>query len=114
MSTPYTYWASERHDTYYARKKRFRTLGDGEVTAILTPLTSGTFFKPAIGPRGGKARRECYRQLWTVNGRIYKAAKTQFAPNDYGYSLVPFSGSAYNRFDLDQPAVVYRNGVLVG
>lgn len=111
MCKAYIYPAT-RGGKFYARLKTFKTIDGDDMTATLTPLTSGTFLKPCKGPRGGRAYKTCYRQLWMRDGKLYRAAKTEFAPNDWGYTLIPFSGTAYNRYDLEQKAVTYSDGVL--
>lgn len=109
MATPYIYPAA-RPATFYARRKDFKTINGETLHATLSPLTSGTFLKPCKGPRGGRAYKTCYRQLWIVDGALYRAIKTEFAPGEYGYTLAPFSGSAYDRYDTAAPAVTYSAG----
>lgn len=114
MSKPYIYPAARPSAPFYARRKSFRMLDGETVTATLTPLTSGTFLKPCKGPRGGRAYKTCYRQLWDINGVICSAAKQEFAPNDYGYTLKPYTGGAYDRYDTDAAPVTFANGIYAG
>lgn len=89
MSKPYIY---PYEDKGYSRKHRTYETPDGEITALVTRYTYQMFTKPAKGPRGGKARKECARSLYYKAGTFYRACNIQREDGTYYNSIKPFEG----------------------
>lgn len=97
---------------YYARRRVL----EGKQGTLL-PYTTGTFLKPAIGPRGGKAYRECYRQTWWCEGRVCRIANVRHEHEDGTVSWTrefqPITNEVYNRYDTSEPHYRLYEGVLM-
>lgn len=97
---------------FYARRR----VVNG-VRGTLLPYTTGTFRRPAVGPRGGKALRECFHQLWWVDGKVCSITNVPHETRDgamtWQYEFRPVTATVYNRYDADEPRHRLYAGVLV-
>jgi hypothetical protein len=91
MSYHYTYAYEPK--PYYARRRAY-TLASGEVADTLTTrYTWQRAMRPCEGPRGGKAYRPFYRNVYYFAGRFYKACNLEVKPGEYVNSLAPITGT---------------------
>lgn len=94
---------------YYPKQ---RTVG-GERGTLL-PYTSGDFLKPCKGPRGGKAYKRCYRQLWWAGGKVCKIARVLDERGEWHHMFKPFTGGCWNRHDHSEKLIhTIDDGILV-
>ena len=65
-------------DKGYSNRHRTYTMPDrSQLTAHITRYTYGYFYKPAQGPRGGKAKKQCARSVYYKAGVFYRAKNIQ-------------------------------------
>lgn len=90
MGKPYTY---QYRDNGYSRRHRTYEMPDGsEITTLITRYTYQYFYKPAIGPKGGKARKQCARSIYYKAGVFYRACNVKREDGTYYNSLKPYEG----------------------
>lgn len=90
---------------------RQRTV-NGERGTLL-PYTTGKFRRYDVGPRGGRALKECYHQTYWVNGRVCEIkSRKDSEDGDWYKAYVPVSGEIYNRYDPSE-SYALEGGVLV-
>ena len=77
---------------YYARRRPYEV--DGEIISTLTTRYSyERAMRPCEGPRGGKAYRPFYRNVYYYDGRFYKACNRTHDDGTYYNSLEPITGN---------------------
>ena len=90
MGKPYIYLYEDKG---YSRKHRTYEMQDGgQITALVTRYTYQMFYKPAQGPRGGRAKKQCARSLYYSQGVFYRACNVQREDGTYYNSLKVFEG----------------------
>lgn len=90
MGKPYTY---QYRDNGYSRRHRTYEMPDGsEITTLITRYTYQYFYKPATGPKGGKARKQCARSIYYKAGVFYRACNVKREDGTYYNSLKPYEG----------------------
>lgn len=90
MGKPYIY---VYQDKGYARRHRKYTMQDGsDLNVLVTRYTYKLFYKPAEGPRGGRAKKECARSIYYKAGVFYRACNIKLADGEYVNSIKPFEG----------------------
>lgn len=86
----YTYYYK---DNGYSRRHRTYEMQDGnQITTLVTRYSWGYFYKPATGPKGGKARKQCARSIYYKAGTFYRACNYQREDGSYYNSIKPYEG----------------------
>lgn len=96
--------------------RRHKTLMFEDMTecrAELTPYTYAEFMKPCTGPRGGKAYKRCYRDVWCVDGILYRLAKGRTEDGEWYRYLAPLSGNVWDRYATGLEPAVLKDGLAV-
>jgi len=103
----YTYYYQDKG---YSRKHRAYEMEDGQTMEVLvTRYTYQMFFKPAQGPRGGRARKQCARSVYYKAGVFYRACNVQREDGTYYNSIKPYEGTMWDC----HPTASERQGVPV-
>ena len=95
MGKPYIYPCVDKG---YSNRHRTYTMPDGsQLTAHITRYTYGYFYKPAQGPRGGKAKKQCARSVYYKAGVFYRAKNVQLTEGGkWVNSLAPIEGNIWD------------------
>lgn len=107
------HWVWTATNGRYSCKRRTFDTPTGEQVASLLPYTYGMFLKPTTGPRGGRAYKECYRQLWWHDGHVCKVGKQRDEQGQWHRTLEPYSGYCWNRYDATESRYVMNDGVPI-
>ena len=90
MGKPYIYLYQDKG---YSRRHRTYQMPDGsDLNVLVTRYTYQLFYKPAQGPRGGKAKKQCARSIYYKAGVFYRACNIKLADGEYVNSIKPFEG----------------------
>lgn len=81
---------------YYARHRAYQMPDGSTLDALTTRYTFAMFYKPAKGPRGGKARKECARSIYYARGKFWRACNVKGDDGAYYNSVAPFSGTMWD------------------
>lgn len=80
---------------YYARVRSYE-MPDGTIArALTTRYTYEQAMRPCEGPRGGKAYKPFYRNVYYLEGQFYKACNLQREDGSYFNSLAPITGGIF-------------------
>jgi hypothetical protein len=80
---------------YYARIRSYEMPDGTTARALTTRYTYEQAMRSCKGPRGGKAYRPFYRNVYYYDGKFYRAANMQHADGSYYNTLAPITGGIY-------------------
>ena len=92
---------------------------DGVRGTLLPYVDSDPFLRPGeVGPRGGRAYLECYRQIWWAGGRfcvvknVCLVKPSPLTKGEYVRRFVPADGiTVFNRYDNDDETYTLVGGM---
>lgn len=88
----YHYMYNYTPKPYYARRRSYVVNGE-TLDTLTTRYTWQRAMRKCEGPRGGKAYKPFYRNVYYAGGVFYKACNVQGADGKYFNSLEPITGT---------------------